>query len=56
MIFEETKFAYLHKPTGMWVYIDWHFDDELWDDDKYPCVYDGGAIYVDVNTGFISSF
>ena len=39
MIFKETKFAYRHKPTGKWVYIDWHFDDELWDDDKNPYVY-----------------
>jgi hypothetical protein len=39
MIYTETKFAYRHKPTGKWVYIDCHFDDELWDDDKYPYVY-----------------
>lgn len=40
MIHTETKFAYRHKPTGKWVYIDVYFDDELWDDDKHPYVYE----------------
>ena len=40
MIFKETKFAYRHKPTGKWVRIDYHFDDELWDEDKYPYVFE----------------
>jgi 6-phosphogluconolactonase/glucosamine-6-phosphate isomerase/deaminase len=40
MIHTETKFAYRHKPTGKWVYIDSYFDDELWDDDKHPYVYE----------------
>jgi hypothetical protein len=40
MNFKETKFAYRHKPTGKWVRIDCHFDNELWDDDKYPYVFE----------------
>jgi hypothetical protein len=36
----EKKFAYRHKPTGKWVYIDVYFDDELWNDDKHPYVYE----------------
>jgi len=40
MIHTETRFAYRHKPTGKWVYIDVYFDDELWDDDKHPYVYE----------------
>lgn len=40
MIHTENKFAYRHKPTGKWVYIDSYFDDELWDDDKFPYVYE----------------
>ena len=40
MIHTEKKFAYRHKPTGKWVYIDSYFDDELWDDDKSPYVYE----------------
>ena len=35
MIHTEKKFAYRHKPTGKWVYI-----DVLWDDDKSPYVYE----------------
>jgi hypothetical protein len=40
MIHTETKFAYRHKPTGKWVYIDVYFDDELWDDDNHPYAYE----------------
>ena len=40
MIHTEKKFAYRHKPTGKWVYIDVYFDDELWHDDKHPYVYE----------------
>jgi hypothetical protein len=40
MIHTEKKSAYRHKPTGKWVYIDVQFDDELWDDDKHPYVYE----------------
>jgi len=40
MIHTETKFAYRHKPTGKWVYIDVYFEDQLWDDDKHPYVYE----------------
>ncbi len=38
MSFKETKFAYRHKPTGKWVQIQYHFDEDLWDSDKYPYV------------------
>jgi hypothetical protein len=27
MIFKETKFAYRHKPTGKWVYLESKWDD-----------------------------
>jgi len=40
MIHTETKYAYRHKPTGKWVYIDVYFEDQLWDDDKHPYVYE----------------
>ena len=33
-------FAYRHKPTGKWCFIDWFFDDELWGNDKYPYVHE----------------
>jgi hypothetical protein len=40
MSFKETKFAYRHKPTGKWVHINWFFDDDLWEEDKSPYVYE----------------
>ena len=40
MIHTETKFAYRHKPTGKWVYIDVNFDDELWDNDEHAYTYE----------------
>ena len=40
MIHTETKFAYRHKPTGKWCFIDWFFDDELWENDKSPYVHE----------------
>jgi hypothetical protein len=38
-IHTEKKFAYRHKPTNKWVYIDVYFEDQLWDNDKHPYVY-----------------
>lgn len=38
MIHTETKFAYLHKPTGKWVELNHTFDQDLWDADKYPYI------------------
>lgn len=45
MIHTETKFAYRHKPTGKWVFISSYFDDELWENDKYPYVHEMKLTY-----------
>lgn len=57
MIHTETKFAYRHKPTGKWVYIDVNFDDELWDGDDHPYVYEMELVEhcADASIGFKNS-
>ena len=40
MIHTEKKFAYRHKPTGKWCFIDWFFNYELWENYKSPYVHE----------------
>ena len=40
MNYKETKYAYRHKPTGKWARINWYYDQDLWEEDKSPYVYE----------------